>query len=164
MFSVVMNVADQYKIEGESILTGYEKWIDVVSIEHEVALPMTLDKSSNSRTAGRPDLKDFVVGMLVNKAYPKFVEVCAAGKNLGTVVVKTLRVNDGNLSEILSFTLKNVYVSDVELSCVDPSNAPTGPIASVSLNYDAITVSYSEVDNTGKTIGSISSAEILATA
>jgi type VI secretion system Hcp family effector len=175
MFSTVMNIGDKYKIEGESILAGYEKLIDLVSIKHEINLPMTVDKSSNSRTAGRPMLKDFQIDMLLNKAYPKLMEACGDGKNLGKVKITSLRVNEGKLSEIVTFTLDNVYVADVlmhggALSAGGAEAAQSSTydvkhsLVSVRLNYDAITVTYSETDNTGKSAGSISSKTIKATA
>jgi type VI secretion system Hcp family effector len=175
MFSTVMNIADKYKIEGESILSGYEKLIDLVSIKHDISLPMTVDKSSNSRTAGRPMLKDFQIDMLLNKAYPKLLEACGDGKNLGTVKLTCLRVNEGKLSEIVTFTLDNVYVADVSMhggalsaggadAAQSANDIVKHPIVSVRLNYDAISTTYSETDNTGKSAGSISSKTIKATA
>ena len=170
MFSTVMQVADKYKIEGESILTGYEKWVDLVSIDHEISLPMTLDKSSNSRTSGRPNLDDVRVGLLLDKAYPKLMEACCDGKNLGTVTIKSLRVNEGKLSEIVKYTLANTYISGVVSrggnSSVgnDQTREATHPLVLVKLNYDAITVEYTETDNAGQKIGSISSKTITATA
>ena len=174
MFSTVMSIADKYKIEGESILAGFEKLIDLTSIQHEIVLPMTLDKSSNSRTAGRPTLEDFKIGMLLNKAYPKLLEASGDGKNLGTVKITSLRVNEGKLSEIISYKLENVYVAEVVMkggaqnTGADAAKAAaydvTHPQVQVRLNYDAITVTYSETDNTGKSAGSISSKTIKATA
>ncbi|WP_397412777.1 Hcp family type VI secretion system effector [Polaromonas sp.] len=173
MFSTVMNIGDKYKIEGESILAGYEKWIDLTSISHQIDLPMTADKSSNSRTAGRPTLEDFKIDMLLNKAYPKLLEACGDGKNLGTVKITSLRVNEGKLSEIVTFNLENVYVADVIMhggAAVGVQSAPRSAhdeghaLVSVRLNYDAITATYSETDNTGKSAGSISSKTIKATA
>jgi type VI secretion system Hcp family effector len=175
MFSTVMSIGDKYKIEGESILAGYEKMIDLVSINHEINLPMTVDKSSNSRTAGRPMLKDFNVDMLLNKAYPKLMEACGDGKNLGQVKITSLRVNEGKLSEIVTFTLDNVYVANVIMQggarsaggaeMAQSSNYDVKhSMVSVQLNYDAITVTYLETDNTGKSAGSISSKTIKATA
>lgn len=169
MFSTVMSIGDKYKIEGESILLGYEKWIDLIAVKHGIYLPMTVDKSSNSRTAGRPTLDDFQIDMLLNKAYPKLLEACADGKNLGTVKVTSLRVNEGKLSEIVTFKLENVYVADVVMhggakAAQASANEVTHALVSVRLNYDAITVTYSETDNTGKSIGSISSKTIKATA
>ncbi len=175
MFSTVMKIVDKYTIDGESILAGYENLIDLVSIKHEINLPMTVDKSSNSRTAGRPMLKDFQIDMLLNKAYPKFLEACGDGKNLGKVKITSLRVNEGKLSEIVTFTLDNVYVADVVMhgGALSAGGAETAQssnydvkhsLVSVRLNYDAITVDYAERDNTGKNKGSISSKTIKATA
>ena len=175
MFSSVMSISDKFKIEGESILAGFEKMIDLVSFEHGVDHPMTADKSSNSRSAGRPVLGDLKIDMLMNKAYPKLIEACAAGKNLGKVEVTSLRVNEGKLSKIATFSLENVYVAKVLMlggsrSSIGAESAQslnvtsTHPEVAVHLNYDAITVSYVETDNTGKTAGTIASGTIKATA
>lgn len=175
MYSTVVNVADKYKIEGESILSGYEGWIDAVAIRHEIDLPMTQDKSSNSRTSGRPNLKDLELVMLMNKAYPKFLEACGDGKNLGEVKLKTLRVNEGKLNEISTFIFGNVYVSSVSVNGGPASAVATQniqldsdqqnhPLVTVRLNYDQISCSYAYTENNGVQKGTIASKVIKATA
>lgn len=168
MFSTVINIADTFKIEGESILNGYENWIDVVGFNHQVVLPMTLDKSSNSRTSGRPNLGDLEVSMLLNKAYPKLLEACCDGKNLGKVKIVNLRVNDGKLKETANYELEGTYIAGVAIVAGtdsvagDPAN--DHPLVRVRLNYASITSNYTEFDNDGKQKGSVASKKITATA
>lgn len=56
--TMVLKLDDKVKIEGESILKGYEKQIDVAYLDHGMSMPMVGDKSSNSRTSGRCAHKD----------------------------------------------------------------------------------------------------------
>lgn len=171
MFAAVLKVEDAYKIEGESILKGCEKAIDVKGFNHDVTLPMTADKSSNSRTAGRPNLNDLVVNTLLGKHYPKFLEACGDGKNLGKVSLAFLRTIDGGLKEIHRYELTDTFVSKVVIhggidaaSTTEASPDDLHPMVSIHLNYASITSNYSEFDNAGKSKGAVSSKNISATA
>ncbi len=171
MFSTVIRIDDTFKVEGESILTGYEGWIDGIGFNHEVVLPMTLDKSSNSRTSGRPQLGDLEVTMLLNKAYPKLLEACSDGKNLGKVKIVCLRVNDGKLMETANYELGGTYISSARIVAGTDAAALRGgeprdlhPMVRVRLNYASITANYTEFDNDGKKKGSVASKTITATA
>ena len=175
MFSTVIKIKDKKAVLGESILSGYEECIDLIGFSHDMDLPMTQDKSSNSRTSGRPNLRDFEITTLMNKAYPKFMEYCAAGDNLGQVKVFTLRVNQGKLSIIAEYTLENVYVSQVSIrgGAMDGSMSQNlkltadqqhHPVVTVRLNYDQISCEYTSTDNAGGQLGRIGGAGIKATA
>lgn len=71
--TMVLKLDDKVKIEGESILKGYEKQIDVAYLDHGMSMPMVGDKSSNSRTSGRCAHKDLRCTMrLKDTKLPRF--------------------------------------------------------------------------------------------
>lgn len=171
MISTVMNVSDAFAIQGESILKGYEGWIDVVGFNHEVVVPMTLDKASNSRTKGQPQLGDVEVTLQMNKAYPKLLEACSSATNLGNVKLVSLRVINGALTETSHYQLGGVYIakvsivagSDLKTATPDHQGDPI-PLVKVRLNYLSIVSSYTAFDNKGHSRGSVASKTITATA
>jgi type VI secretion system Hcp family effector len=162
MFATVMTIKG---LDGESIVKGYENSIDLTWIKHEFQMPMTKDKSSNAGPTGRPTLGDFQIGTLLNKAYPLFLKSCAAGKNLGDVTITSMRIVDGKLKPIVTFTLEHTYIAEVLMSGVegaDSANDASHAQVSVRLNYDAITTKYDITDNAAKANGAVDSGKLTA--
>lgn len=165
MLPMALKLADKLKIEGESLLKGYEKQIDIESLDHGVSMPMISDKSSNSRTSGRCKHDELTCMMRMNKAYPKLVEACAKGANLGKAELVMVKMSEGKISEVAKYALTDVYIADVRLA-PDPApdgrsgNADTGntslPWVRFKLNYQSIAVTYNEYDSTGASKGAVS--------
>lgn len=179
MLPIVLKLADKVKVPGESMLKGYEGQIDVAHIDHGVLMPLIADKSSNSRTSGRCLHQDFVCLMRLNKAYPKLIETCAKGANLGAAEITLVKMSEGKISEVAKYTLKQVYISSVALveapeqaaSRYGGSNAAVSaatnesgdtslPWFKVSLNYQSIAVTYNEYDSSGASKGAVSCPEL----
>lgn len=164
MLPMVLKVADKVKIDGESSLKGFEKQIDVEHLVHEINMPMVSDKSSNSRTSGRCKHGEFVCSVRMNKSYPKLLEACAKGSNLGKVELSMVKINEGAVSVVAKFVLTDVYISEVRLAPevgVDAGfTAETGnttlPWVEFALNYQTIAVTYNEFDKTGANKGAVS--------
>lgn len=169
MFSAVAQFDDKYKVNGESTIPSYQGWVDLIDVDHRLDLPMTIDKSSNSRTAGRAVHGPLVVTMLLNKAYPKLIEGCAAGRNFGKVNICLLRTNEGKPVKFATFALTDTFIASVELdgaSTADADNVVVAPHVQVvvKLDYASISVEYSEYDNSGTNKGAVSSGQIQAVA
>jgi len=165
MIPMTLKLADKMKIEGESLLKGYEKQIDIERLDHGVSMPMVSDKSSNSRTSGRCKHEDFTCLMRMNKAYPKLVEACAKGTNLGKAEVALVKMSEGKISEVAKYALTDVYVAAVSLiPCPQTdgsvSSSESGdtslPWIRFRLNYQSIAVTYNEYDSTGASKGAVS--------
>lgn len=169
MYCTVMSINDAFKIEGESILKGYEGWVDCKGLAHGITLPMTVDKSSNSRTSGRPDLADVEVMLSLDKTYPKFIEACGGGKKLGKIKISTCRVINDKLNPICEYELGGVFISKVKIvggteAELRGAGGPDDhhPMVLVGLNYASIAVKYHEYDNDGQKKGEVASKELNA--
>jgi len=165
MLPMTLKLTDKVKIEGESQLKGYEKLIDIEYLQKSISMPMVSDKSSNSRTSGRCKHEDFTCDMRMNKAYPKLVEACAKGSNLGKAEICMLKMSEGKISEVVKYVLTDVYISEVSL--LDESRAEGTVSSSASgdttlpwvrflLNYQSIAITYNEFDSTGAVKGAVS--------
>lgn len=165
MLPMVLKLSDKVKIEGESLLNGYEKQIDIAYLDHGLFMPMIVDKSSNSRTSGRCRHEDFSCLMRLNKSYPKLIEVCAKGSNLGTAELALVKMSEGKICEVAKYVLTDVYVSKVVLvpkpddgaSVASNESGDTSlPWFKVDLSYQSIAVTYNEYDSTGASKGAVS--------
>ena len=164
--TMVLKLDDKVKIEGESILKGYEKQIDVTYLDHGMSMPMVGDKSSNSRTSGRCAHKDVRCTMRLNKSYPKLLEACAKGTNMGNTTLVMTKVSEGKVEVVAKIEMSDVFVSAVNLipahsdegrQLAAASIGPNGlPWFSVDLSYQSIAVTYNEYDSTGASKGAVS--------
>jgi len=160
MLPMTLKLADKVKIEGESLVTGFEKQIDIQLIDHSVSMPMAADKSSTSRTSGRVQHKPLACSMRINKAYPKLVEACAKGSNLGKVELTMLKIVEGKASVVAKYELTDVFLSDVALTPApgdagqsDGENAM--PWVKFGLAYQSIAVSYTAYGANGESVGTV---------
>lgn len=163
MLPMTLKLEDKVKIEGESLLKGYEKQIDIEHLGHRISMPMVSDKSSNSRTSGRCQHEEFACLMRMNKAYPKLVEACAKGTNLGKAELALVKMSEGKISEVAKYALTDVYVADVSLVPEPVANGKGSeggdtslPWVRFCLNYQSIAVTYNEYDSTGASKGAVS--------
>lgn len=160
----VLKLDDKVKIEGESTIPGYEKQIDVSFAGLDIQMPMISDKTSNSRTTGRSELGPLVVVTPVNKSFPKFVEACAKGSNLGEIKLCMLRVGEGKVEKLLELTLGDTYVQATHLlpeydNVSDKANkhGERGiPWVKTDFNYQKISVTYYEFQGDGSSKGAVS--------
>lgn len=164
MLPMILKLADKVKIEGESLMKGYEKQIDIEYLAHGISMPMVSDKSSNSRTSGRCKHDELTCWVRLNKAYPKLVESCAKGANLGKVELAMVKMSEGKISEVAKYSLTDVYVSSVDLlpgldgapaAAVDSGDTSL-PWVKFGLNYQSIAITYNEYDATGTSKGAVS--------
>ena len=164
MLPMILKIADKMTIHGESLMKGYEGQIDVLYLNHGLDMPMLADKSSNSRTSGRCVHQDFECVMRLNKAYPKLMEACAKGTNLGKVELSVVKMSEGKISEVAKYELTDTYVASLTL--VPQDNGPDGapqvssaeslPSVKCRLNYQSLAVTYTEYDEKGAQKGKVS--------
>jgi type VI secretion system Hcp family effector len=163
MLPITVKLFDKVKIEGESLVTGYEKQIDLTLLQHAVDMPMLSDKSSNQRTSGRCKHEEFSCVSRMNKAYPKLIEACAKGSNLGTAEIYMLKMSEGKTSVVVKYVLTDVYVSSV---AIEPDEKEQGanyvdsdstfPLVRFNLNYQSFSATYNEYDKAGAAKGAVS--------
>ncbi len=158
MLSMVLNIRSSFTIDGESLISGYEKHIDVLDINHSLSMGMLYDKSSNSRTSGRSDHGDFECVMRLNKAFPKLFEACSKGTNLGDVQLFLLKMTEGKIGEVAKYEMKHTFVSSLQIhprnSRLDGKTSEL-PCVTLKLNYQKMGVTYTEYDERGASKGTV---------
>lgn len=147
-----MKIGDKFAIEGESTIDGHAKEIDLIAVEHEITLPVTFDKSGNSRTRGRSQHGDVTISKYLDKASAKLLEACSKGVDLGTVNLYYARTLEGKTEVFWEIELKDVFVSSVKNISKKSEDLPHEV---VTLNYTAIKWVYSVFNNKGTKDGSV---------
>ena len=126
-------------------------WIDILSFEFSMHKPSTVTGSSRRR--GDIVLEDIILTKYVDKSTPKLMEKTALRTVIPTVeidVVKT--VSDARVS-FYHYTLENVLVTSYKSqghTLEDPC-----PWDTLTLNYEEITVTYTEFDSMGGSMGNV---------
>ncbi|ALG72573.1 hypothetical protein VY88_17445 [Azospirillum thiophilum] len=159
MDAIIMKIGDKFAIEGESTLDGHAKQIDLIAVEHEITLPVTFDKSGNSRTRGRSQHGDIIINKYLDKASAKLLEACSKGVDLGKVQLYYARTLEGKFELFWEVEITDVYVSSVKNVSRRGQDLPQ---ETVTLNYTSIKWTYSLYNNQGTKDGSVSAGWDLA--
>jgi len=162
--SIIMKIAGDLKIQGESLVEGFKDAIDLLNIDHDITLPMLKDKTSNARATNKPIHSDFVVRMRLNKSYPLLLKAVANAQSLGNVTVHFTKVQDGKNVEVLVYTMTDAFISKVDIvpenegsQVTQSSSDSTVPIVEFAVNYQSIQSEYKTNSLKGGVTGQVSS-------
>ena len=138
-------------IDGESMDADHKDWIDILSFDYSMHQPTT----GTGATRRRSDvvIEDIVLTKYVDKATPKLMEACAKGTNLPEVMIDIVRVNRDSPESFYTYELKNCIVTSYSSQgsvLEDPY-----PWDTFTISFEEITVTYTEYDSTGHTMGDI---------
>jgi type VI secretion system secreted protein Hcp len=136
-------------IPGESMITDYENWIDVQSFTFSMSKP-SMGATGMSRRRGNVVFEDIVLTKWVDKATPKLMEAAALGDVIPTVEVHFIKL--GATQEYYKYELVNVIVTSVTSSGHVEEYIP---MDTLTLNFEEITVNYTEFDPEGAPMGDI---------
>jgi len=138
-------------VEGECQDKDHKKWIDVLSVS-QVIHKAGGGSTSTARRRGDTIFEDIVVSKLLDKSDPKIAEALSSGKVFPKVEIHfTTSYTDAGRTTYLAYELKDVMVTSYNLS----GGSDDKPHASLSLNFEEIKVSYSEMDNKGTKLGNV---------
>ena len=98
-------------IEGEATLSGYEGWIECVSMKHAISLPVVAQASG--RTEGTSRHGAMLMMHAIDKATPALKLACSAGANVGDVEVHRMRMIGGQARPVEQISMSRVMVSEV---------------------------------------------------
>ena len=121
-------------IEGESSVPGYEKKIELLSFSHGVATRSTGDISRSERTSGKPNHQDMVVTKYLDAASPLLHQASFQGKPFPRVEILIGRKEEGAVSVLMKYTMKDVIISDVSVS----GGGGDKPVETLTFNYNSI--------------------------
>jgi len=136
-------------IKGETAEKSHPDWIEVLSFSHSMENVVSTS-SGGSRTAGKAFLNDFAITKTLDKSSPKIAEALTTGKAIPKV---ELELTNGAGVIYLKYELVNVIISSYSMSGVGDSS--DRPMESISLNYQKIKMTYSEMDSSSQKKGDI---------
>ena len=164
-------------IDGESQNVGHENWSEIVSFSQAISKP---NGGSIGTTRRRADvvLEDIVIVKQIDKSSPKLAEKMCNGEIFPKVEIHLTGPSDGSTCEgtFYSYELKNVMITNYEVSGSNPlayslitpapdvtmpSSGPfivqavDAPVEELSLNFEEITVTYTQCDSSGNPMGNV---------
>ncbi|MBI1389047.1 MAG: type VI secretion system tube protein Hcp [bacterium] len=139
-------------IDGESKDAAHQGWSEIASFSHSIRRPVTA--STGGTTRARAVVEDIVLVKELDKSSPKLAEALLTGKVIPLVTIQVARgTGDTGQMTYYAYELKNVLVTSYQVQ-VD-ANGGQRPVESISLNFEEIKVTYTEVDPTGQPKGNV---------
>jgi type VI secretion system secreted protein Hcp len=126
------------KIDGESLISGYEKTIEVLSFSHGVAQQITGDQSNTKRTSGKPNHQDFTFTKYMDLATTMLIDFCNQAKPIPTAKFTIGQSDSGKVTPIMVITMTNVVISSVS----EGGGGGGKPQETVTFNYTKIEWEY----------------------
>lgn len=133
-------VLDLPKIPGECSLKGYEKKIELISIDSGVSMNMPSTKTNTERTTGSANVHDITLSKYVDQSSPLIYQACCQATIQGTCTITLARNDSGKILPLIEIELEDVLVSSALLDC---KKGGTLPVETVSLNFRKISWTYS---------------------
>jgi type VI secretion system secreted protein Hcp len=126
------------KIDGESLITGYEKNIECLSFSHGVAQQITGDQSNTKRTSGKPNHQDFTMTKFMDLASPVIIDFVNQAKNIPTAKFTIGQNEAGKIDAIMLITMTNVLISSYSVG----GGGGGKPQETMTFNYTKIEWDY----------------------
>ncbi len=127
-------------IEGESVLEGKEKQMQIESWSFGASNPTSVGSSGMS--AGKVQFQDFNFMKQVGKATPKLMLACANGKHFPKATLSVVRPSADRPTTYAKYTFTDIMVTSCKQSA-DPI------MESISFNYAKIEMSYTPTTSDG---------------
>jgi len=138
-------------IDGEATDKDHKDWIEVLSFSMGMADPGG-GAIGATRRRGDVVMEDIVVVKELDKSSPKLMEKCAMGGVIPSLVLEVCGESDESPLTYYKYELENVMVTSFYCS---GSTDEGVPVETITLNYEEITVTYTETDSTGKSKGNV---------
>jgi type VI secretion system secreted protein Hcp len=151
-FSAWINMGDDAK--GESLDKDHTDWIDITWCGHQIVQPQTTARGSAGGTTSQAEHGDFQFRKLVDKSTAKLYELVCNGKHLPKVTVDFSKPIGGKPTKYMVTEMKNVVVSGVHMDA-DSGGASNYPTETVTVSYDAISWTYTQVAQDGTSKGNV---------
>lgn len=152
-------------INGNVTAKGYEKWIELESIDFSVSRHIdTKPGKVTDRESTRPSVSEFSITKLMDSATPAlFTEACV-GKSKKTVLIHCCQTGD-NINPYMEYTFNNVIISNYHVNLEIPAEGKKAyPHETVSLNFDKIEMKFIPYDEAHKAQSPIPAGYDLSTA
>ena len=134
---------DLQGITGESLDAIHTKQIEVLSMSWGVSNSGSAQSMSGSGS-GKAQVHDLNITKMADAASTPLIQACVMGTHIPSGTLTLRKAGGSSALEYMVYKLTNVFVSGV-------SQSSTGPELheSVTLNFQAFTVTYASQDETG---------------
>lgn len=141
-------------IPGESTDSKHKDQIEIIKFAWAIDQPDTYSKSSHGAlTAERANFASFKVIKATDKATPKLALACAAGQHIKNAKLELCRATSDQETYMV-YELDDIIVKGFR---------PTGdahadeavPTEEVEFAYGKVTLTYTQYDKTGKSVGNV---------
>jgi type VI secretion system secreted protein Hcp len=137
-------------VDGESTDDSHEGWIDILSFTMSMAKPSSGSTTTRSRSS--IVIEDIIIVKELDKSSPKLMEKCAKGQVITELVIEFCKEIDDSLVTIYRYELSNVLITSF---ICKGSSFEEVPVEELSINFEEITVTYTEFDNDGLSKGNV---------
>jgi type VI secretion system secreted protein Hcp len=136
-------------VSGESVDDSHKQWIDIQSFSMGMSKPSS---GTISRSRGNVIIDDIIVVKELDKSSPKLMEKCAQGQVIPSIVIEHCREVGGYFQTVYRYELTNVLITSFHVS---GETSKVVPVEEFSLNFEEITVTYTEFGTDGKSKGNV---------
>ena len=139
-------------VDGECQLDGYENKITLLSFNHGMSQPMTMDPTNQARTVGRMNCQDLSVTKALDASSVSLINGMCTSKNFGTTKLYLLKsVGDTSLGQKLALTIQ---LDEMMISSYSLGGGGGGePVETLTLNATKFTWTYQPQQSTGAVSG-----------
>jgi len=140
-------------IDGEAQDADHMKWSDLVAFSQVIRQPDSPSARAAGRSTGSIIAEDIAVIKVLDKAAPKLAEATLKGKVFMKVEIHVTRdyVDSGRVV-YYAYELKNVLITSYQVGGINNGDFLT---EEMSLSFEEIKVTYTELDATGKKKGNV---------
>jgi type VI secretion system secreted protein Hcp len=139
-------------IDGESLASGHEKWIELNSFSWGVSQAVGDPTGPGGLASTRSAHKDILMTKTLDKSSPLLFLSCCQGKLIPTVSMEVTKPTAQGTNTYLTITLTDVFVSSVQpagTAAMEGAASSDRPSESVSFNYGKIEYHYKYYDAAG---------------
>lgn len=132
-------------VEGHVTAKGYEKWIELDSVNFNVNRTInTKPGNVSDRESTKPTLSEIAVTKVMDKTTPNLFSEACIGKSKPKVEIHVCQTGD-KISPYMEYTLSNVLISNYQVQGQNKcENA--APLETINLNFDKIEMKYTPYD------------------
>jgi len=138
--------------KGESLDDNHKDQIQIISLSHGVTQPQSSSRMIGGGTVNQAEFGDYVITKYADKATPKLLELASNGKHVAKVTIEILKPIGGKATKYLVHELKNVVVTGYQTNA-DGGGSENYPIETVTLSFDHLAVTYTQVGQDGTSKG-----------
>jgi type VI secretion system secreted protein Hcp len=151
--AIILEIPD---IKGECQLDSYTDKITVLSMNHGMTQPMTMDPTNQARTVGRMNCQDLSVTKILDSSSVPLIDAMNTAKNLATCKIYILKSTGDTAAGqklVLTYEMEETMISSYSVGIGGGGEGTE----TITLNFTKITWTYVPQKSTGEASGNVTS-------